>query len=559
MRKRAQSAILQTTDLDFCVLTYTCTDPTIHKALGVNTKVSEWKVQCRNAPPLDIVVVVDKNVLGRTEVGIKCTKLDEKGRGNTEKIFPFGSAAAQSRMVEDFTHVWPFRGMARGINEHHFVEVRLFHVGQDSWFPGTVLKQRPDGFFEVLVSRPNASGYYSDELYPFVNKNDLREAATRAPYTAPERQLHLKVMASDPLKGTELTVDGGEDITRYFGRPTPNARNQRQPPTLNVTRDRSTVTGAIGHRELMAYWDGTAEAVTLDSRRAGVLVGYGSKKWTMMVGLCQHTIEIERKHKTSKHITLKVDGSEDKDILIEAIAEDIGSFDGWQCGFRFVGEPILNFNVFETDNYGNATNVQDNVPLIKRYNRLCFIDIQDYNDLSKANFFVDGVSYTELPLYRPQPETQSLTISPLAMSSQYQITVPYKVNKQETGGFGMGNIAGGLFNFGGMGQSQAPIPGQAPYGGLPGQEGYHNQHNEQGGLSGLLSLCCGPPAVNNQYSNTQEWQQDHSGAGNVVYMQPTLDQGYQAQSQGYAGGQAQGQGQGYGGGQSSGYNNQGRY
>lgn len=502
MRKRAASAIIDTTyDLDFTVLTYTCHDPTVHKALGLNTKECRWKVQCRTSTPLDIVCTFDKNLIGRTEVGIKC---------NDQKVFPVGPSSNKSRLIEDFIQTWPFRGMAKGINEIHFVEVRLYHTGQEMWYPGTVLKQRTDGFFEVMATKQSVAGYLTEELYPFVNKKDLREYSTKKPYTAPERQLHLKVGAKDPLKETTLTADGGEDITRYFGRPTPHAKARAAegaaPKTLlTVSKDRSLVTGNIGHRELMAYWNGEARAVELIPKRPGKLIGYGSKMWKIMIGTCEHTIEVERRHKISKHVTLLVDG----EILVEALAEDIGCYDGWATQFRFVGEPCLEFEVWETDMNGYATNTQGRVEQKKPYSRVCFLNIMDMSNLSTAQLYIDGVEFKELALHQQAHAQGTISISPIAMTSQYHITVPYKVVKGSTSGISGGlNELFGQFG-GGFGNNNNNVVND-PYG-----------PERPSGIFNLFASCCGPQ-VPPPRAETGEWQQGEQSNFTLVDVNPAL-------------------------------------
>merc|ERR1719265_2397170 len=111
------------------------------------------------------------------------------------------------------------------------------------------------------------------------------------------------------------------DITQFFGRPTPNAKYaENTPKTLfTVSKDRTNVEGNIGHRELMMYWMGEARAVSTNPKRPGHLVGFGSKSWTLKVGMCEHTIEVMRNYHTAKYVTVLVDG----ELLIEALAEDL--------------------------------------------------------------------------------------------------------------------------------------------------------------------------------------------------------------------------------------------
>lgn len=501
MRRRAKSQFLDAGPggegraLDINVLSYSCYDATIHKMLGLNTKERFWKVQCRDGTPLTIQVLVDKTVLGRTEVSVKVNK---------EKLFPSGPSSEKSRLMDDFLHVWPFRGMAKGINEYGFVDVRLSTIGREMWYPGTVLRQRPDGYFEVMVTKQDVRGYWQDELYPFVDKRDLRENATKQPYTAPELHLLLKVPKSDPLGGAALLVNGIHDVARYFGRPTPNEEGRKKAPKvlLYVTKNRDSVTGNIGHRELLAYWNGEARAIDVIPKRAGKLVGYGSKMWKLQVGLCSHTIEVERKHKTSKHVTVTVDN----EVLIEALAEDVGYHDGgWAAEFRFTGDPLLEFEVFETDTNGYPLESKGRVPLKRPYARQLYLSVEDMSDLANATLYVDGIEFRELPLHQqPHADTGQIKISPMAMSTQYGISVPYQVNKQATGS--------SAFDVGSLWNSMGSSP-QNPNAPL-------YQPNDTG-FMGLFSCCFAPPLT---VPGIQEYSPaSNYAAGQVGDMGPMVD------------------------------------
>lgn len=465
MRKRAQSQIIldSSLDLDFNVLTYSKRDPAVHKALGLNCKEVEWKVQCRNSNPLDIKVTFDKNITGRIEVRVTC---------NDDKVFPVGPSADKSRLIEDFQQTWPFRGIAKGINETHYVEVKLFHNGQDTWFPGTVLQQSSDGFFQVMVTKPGIGGYFNDELYPFVSKKDLREAATKQPYLAPERQLILTVPKDSTMELTRLIVDGGTDITQFFGRPTPNWESNVPKIMFTVNEDRSVVSGSIGHRELLQHWNGEVNCVDCIPKRPGILKGYGSKMWKIMVGLCLHTIEVERKYTSSKIVTLTVDGV----LLVEALAEDVNIHDGsWQASFRLVGEPAIEFEVFETDPFGSSVGKTGCVEQKRPFKRVCVVSLENLSDLSSATLHVDGVEYKELPL-NPEGHAQgNITISPTVMVSQYHIQVPFKINKEAAAKGPAYNNIGALL---GIGNNVQYGDGQDP------------RHPQGEGIFSYLMCCC---------------------------------------------------------------------
>mmetsp|Transcript_118711 Transcript_118711/g.221899 ORF Transcript_118711/g.221899 Transcript_118711/m.221899 type:complete len:505 (+) Transcript_118711:59-1573(+) len=481
MMRRAGSIVANYYDLDFLVLRYVCHDSSVRKSLGLNVKECEWKVQCRDSPPLDIKLHVDKTILHKTQVQVSC---------NNEIIFPQGYSS-KCRLFEDFKHTWPFRGIARGIGETHYVEMKLWHNGTETWFLATALKQRKDGFFEVLATKPDAlSGRITEEFYPAVSKRDLREAATKQPFEAPERTLVLMVPKLDPLQGATLRVDGGEFVTHYFGRPTPQSGSGFKKPVLQlqVTKDRRKVTANVGHMALMNTLKGEARAVQVIPTRPGKLVGCGSKLWTIQIGQAEHKIQIERRWKACKVVTLSVDG----EILVEAAGEDLGCDHGmWECSFRFVGEPTLEFEVYETNPDGYPLDSKGSVLQRRSFTRHCVVTIPNLSDLSAATLVVDNVHFRDLPPRMDVRNDGLVEMTPQAMSTQYGIVVPFKVNR--TAPTAMNNVAQ-FFNIS-TGQNGYPMgPNGQP--GVPGQpwgSGYrpNNSINNGGGLFAMCGCC--PP------------------------------------------------------------------
>lgn len=424
MYRRAGSIVLDTNlTLDFHVLSFKVHDPVVRKTLGLNNKEIQWRLQCRNSPILDIKVLADKNVIGRTEVRITC---------NDQVVFPVGFGN-KSRLREDFKQTWPFRGTAKGINVTHYVEMKLNTNSQEVWHPATVRAQRRDGFFEVLATKYDQyTGVYKQEMYPFVHKNDLRIASTHAPYEVLETTLVLMVPASDPLHAT-LSLDTGELVTQYFGRPSPSdkQRESGQVPEvkMKVSRDRSSVTGNIGHREFLRFWNVEARSVEVVPKYPGKItpMSYGSKSWKLRIGLCTHSIEIERKYKT-KLLTLTVDD----EVLVEASPEELGCQPGlWQVNFRFISTPTIDFEVYETDVNGNTLNSIGHVSQLKpSVSRVCTITVQDFQNLAISTLKVDGADFSALNVHVPPHPEDNINMTPSAMTTQYHITVPYKVNKE---------------------------------------------------------------------------------------------------------------------------------
>lgn len=287
----------------------------------------------RDADPIDIKLHVQEHKLHSNEVEIQC---------NGQPIFHGAGSHAKAKMTEDFRYQWPFRGAIQGINERNLFEVRPAHSSYTScerWFPAVITGQRDDGLFEVSAQEPDGSGRITEVKYPAVHKDNLREVGSWKPLAVPEQNLTLAVPKQFPLRA-ELLVDG-EVVTHLFGRPSPPVGATQVKPeiALKVSKDRSAVTANVGHQVLSHFVSGEVQAKTSEVERL-------RHSWTVQLGpFAEHTVTIVKKHTLGKIITLLVDG----EVLVESSAADIHfQGDEWQCKFRFIGERVLDFEVYKT-------------------------------------------------------------------------------------------------------------------------------------------------------------------------------------------------------------------
>merc|ERR1711907_650395 len=102
----------------------------------------------------------------------------------------------------------------------------------------------------------------------------------------------------------------------------------------------------------------------------------------------------------------------------------------WRCDFRFIGEKILDFEVYKTNNDGDALDEKDNVEEKRKYMHMCSVIVPNTHDFRSAQFFIDNQDFRELPVmpvsFHQEP---GLCMSPLAMLHTYGITVPFKVDR----------------------------------------------------------------------------------------------------------------------------------
>jgi len=389
---------------------------------GRNCKEMQWTVMYdRDAKPIDIKLHVQEHKLHSNEVSIEC---------DGQPIFHGAGAHAKAKMTDDFIYQWPFRGTIRGINEASFFEYHPAMAHESVWLPATITAQREDGLFEVLAKHQDELGGWSEVRYPAVDKKDLREAASQKPIAVPENFLQLEVPKQNPL-GAVLSMNGGELVTHHFGKPSPKPlpEGQEKPMvTFKVNKERSLVTANVGHTVLSQFGSGAPQAVTMDAERL-------RHSWTISLGpFAEHKIEIAKKHTMGKILTLSVDDG----IFVECSGADIGSTGhSWECKFKFIGEEVMDFEVYKTNKDGNPLDSTDHVEERRKYVKECIVSVPNDHDLTQARLIVDGFHFNELPMKIGQstPHEAKLELDPRAMMQSYGITVPYKVDESAPTGF----------------------------------------------------------------------------------------------------------------------------
>jgi len=411
--RKDRTSCLDGNQVDIMVVEFRSHDSTVGSAIGRNHRETQWKVMYDHTKaPIDIKLQAQEHKLHSHEVSVECNGLHIlHGAGNHTK----------AKMAEDFHYQWPFRATIRGVNEVGFFEFSPPHFCNSRWFPATITSQRQDGLFEVRAQEPDANGRMAEMTYQAVHKDNLREAASGNPLSVSENCLKLEVPKHDPLHAS-LRLANGEPVTHHFGRASPHlATGQKKPElALKVSKDRSMVTGNVGHRVLSHFVSGEVQAVNCDMERL-------KHSWTLQVGpFAEHTIQIEKKHTLGKIVTLSVDD----EVLVESNAVDIGcTGKEWQCTFRFVGERILDFEVYKTNKEGSALDDTAHVKERRTYVHECCVTVSNEWDFSSAHLLVDGKAFTELPTKPQVHDEPNLTMAPLAMLHSYGVATPYKVDQ----------------------------------------------------------------------------------------------------------------------------------
>jgi len=230
-------------------------------------------------------------------------------------------------------------------------------------------------------------------------------------------------------------------MTHFFARPTPPPEKSKDAAVVakpayprlffSVSKDRSIVNCEVGHTVLSHFLSGQPRQIRQDAGKAKHI-------WTVQLGpFAVHTIEVERRYKFSKVVTLVVDGR----LLAESTAEDLESPEGvWECAFRYVGEKFLDWEVFETTPAGSTTSTKSVVSDKRSFKYECLVSLPMPEDkfglgvdLAQAKLTIDGKDFAVLPENRSDPPEDKLLLAPEALVSSYGLTVPKKVASSSTG------------------------------------------------------------------------------------------------------------------------------
>merc|ERR1712048_142919 len=203
--------------------------------------------------------------------------------------------------------------------------------------------------------------------------------------------------------------------------------------SFRVSGNRKDISANVGHNVLSHFLSGEVRRVGSDLQR-------NHRSWTIQVGpFAEHIVEVTRHPWPSKIVTLTVDG----DVLIDATAEDLGCVGtAWECKFWFVGEKVMNFDVYETNLDGVLLETRGNVLKRKMYSHQCAVFLKDDVDVSKAEFVIDEVCFQHLPAKATAYTEANVSMDLDPFIGTYGVTVPHKINREAPTG-----VIGGLLAF----------------------------------------------------------------------------------------------------------------
>lgn len=423
---RSCTAHVGTSDLDFRVLHYSCHDYNSLASLTKGTHQKQWIVQCGSESPYNIKLQVEKQFMSGTKVTASC---------NNEKIYPPNGPS--TKLTQDFQYTWRFRAVVKNIGKIDFYEVKAAYVQNehsDAWLACTILSQKPNLMFEVCVRLliPGSTDIYKEITVPAVQICDLRERQSQKPIACEQRILALTFPPENTFEKASLKFDGDPSVTEHFAKmPSSHSFNggvQNNSITLNVAKDRKTVTSKIGAVELRNCLQGECFAIRVNPD--------GTKTctwWEIQVGPSKRRVELEKKAKSSKVLTLSIDGQE----LVATTGQDLGcSGESWSVGFQLFSELSINFEVFQNNKDGVTLDTKAVETMKHKYNHKCRIQLMEMRDVRDAKLYVNDVEFMNLPQpsQHAEPELTVATQVLEAQEGQYKLRVPWSTNHAAAAG-----------------------------------------------------------------------------------------------------------------------------
>lgn len=331
--------------------------------------------------------------------------------------FPHGGES--SSLSRNYEYHKKLRGTLHHIGVEGAYEVKSFS-GDDKWHSATLVAARADGQYEALVSIRMPKGEVRTVHYPLVETSNIRDPQTKKVCEAHEIDLKFRVVQSNILF-PQLFVDD-QSFVEFFYVPSPPKDKPKAIVDLKVNKDRTMVTGSVGHGKLKKLQDSqvTTEAVSLTKLKC---------EWVIVIGAFgEHHIIAEKKAAKTKEITLTAD----EKILFYGLPQDLGK-DKFKIEFALQGKNVLKFELIGKNKDGseNISFVEEKFP----YSHNLCLTVDDVAKLEEAVLVIDGQNVAHLPEYRAPCAEPEINASVETLEQAHGIHVPYAVDDTEGDGF----------------------------------------------------------------------------------------------------------------------------
>jgi hypothetical protein len=100
----------------------------------------------------------------------------------------------------------------------------------------------------------------------------------------------------------------------------------------------------------------------------------------------------------------------------------------WECKFRFSGEKVMDFYVFESNMDGVLLGTRGHAITRENYTYNCSVILGDELDFSKARLFIDDNEFHDLRQEATTHEEPKLVLNLQSLKDTYGLEVPRKIN-----------------------------------------------------------------------------------------------------------------------------------
>jgi hypothetical protein len=407
-------------ELPIKVAEFTCEDKT---TMGKHNKTWTWTFQLGDSQTI-WYVNVQEAMVGSNTVEFTTTR-----DGVKKEVY-------KGKFDKDIHHKLPVKGT---LNIQKQYEVK--NVSGEAWYPATLTNIRDDGKYEAeVLMPPDDYGNQKKVHYPIVEPSRIRDPFSKKVVDIPETMVELNIRKDNTLM-PELTINNNA-FTSYFCVPSPSPM---KPPdykvpsenaeiNFTVSKDRKTIQADVGHGKLKEAIDATKPGAKVRAKDREVSKDRLRKKWSIMIGAYgEHHIVAETKSKSSKEITITIDGK----VVVGGAAADLGGSE-FSVDIAVQGKVELKYKLYETSGNGVPTDRQKTVTKKLLRSNTLRISVPDHANLEQALLECDEVEFGTLEQYKPTVKEENIgqgnSCSLETFESTHGIQVPYAMDKDNSGG-----------------------------------------------------------------------------------------------------------------------------
>jgi len=194
-----------------------------------------------------------------------------------------------------------------------------------------------------------------------------------------------------------------------------------------VNKDRTNVTADVGHGKLQHALDATKPGYKVRSKTCQK--AKLKCEWIIQIGAFgEHRIVAEKKSKSSKEVSVSIDGN----LVVGGSAADLGGKE-WSADITVQGKLALKFKLHRTNASGVATDQTTIATKTLPHCNTIRITVPDITHLETAVLECDEVEFSHLEQYKALPTESHIDNSLVVLENTHGISVPYVMDDDSSG------------------------------------------------------------------------------------------------------------------------------